>query len=161
MVIDAWRKSSVSLEVAQRLWDRGNTVSLMKCLTFKCVTLKNIRMKTLFALPFLGGAVASKPLQRQLAAHLCELEPEGGSLAGLPRGEAEGRGSRTGSRTSHQTWRSADTGAGAGECTVEGVKVWMNDILTDWRQVGLAGFSKQNLIWFALQTTADCNTSSK
>lgn len=63
----------------------------------------------------LGGAVASKPFQRQLAAHLCELEPEGRSLAGLPGGEAEGRRSGAGNRTSHQTWRSACTGAGTGE----------------------------------------------
>lgn len=74
------------------------------------------------ALPFLGGAVASKPLQKQLAAHLCELEPEGRSLAGLPGGKAEGRGSRAGSRTSHHTWRSAHIGTGAGECTNEHVK---------------------------------------
>lgn len=79
-----------------------------------------------FALPFLGGAVASKSLQRQLAAHLCELEPEGRSLAGLPGGKAEGRGSHTGSGTSHQTRGSAHTGAGAGECTIEGMKGWIN-----------------------------------
>lgn len=69
----------------------------------------------ILTLPFTGGTVASEPLQRQLAAHVRELEPEGGSLAGLPGGKAEGRGSRTGGRTSHQTWRSAHTGTGAGE----------------------------------------------
>lgn len=90
---------------------------------FKCGTLRNIRIETLsalFALTFLGGAVAFKPLARQLAAHLRKLEPEGRSVASLPRGKAEGRGSRTGSRTSHQTWRRAHTGAGAGECMNEG-----------------------------------------
>lgn len=73
-------------------------------------------------LSLIGGTVASKPLQRQLAAHLCELEPEGRGLARLPGGEAEGRGSRAGSRTSHQTWRGAHTGAGAGECMDEAVE---------------------------------------
>lgn len=64
---------------------------------------------------FLGGAVASEPLQGQLAAHLCELEPERRNLAGLPGWKTEGRGPRTGSWTSHPTWRSAHSGAGAGE----------------------------------------------
>lgn len=76
----------------------------------------------LFTCLLLGGTIASKPVQRQVAAHLCELEPKGRSLAGLPRGEAKGRGSCAGSWTLRQTWRNADTGAGAGESTCEGVK---------------------------------------
>lgn len=101
-----------------------------------------------FALPFLGGAVAPEPLQRQLAARLCELEPEGGNLAGLPGGKAEGRGPRTGSRSSHQTRGSPHTGAGAGECIREWVKHWMKELHFNWLEVGKVVYSKRNLIWW-------------
>lgn len=89
-------------------------------------------LTVLFAFPFLGGAVASEPVQRQLAAHLCELEPERRSLVGVPGGEAERRRPRTGSRSSHKTCRKAHIGARAGKCMMEWVKDWMNEcVLTE------------------------------
>lgn len=115
----------------------------------------------ILAVLFLGGPVTSEPLQRQLAAHLCELEPEGRSLAGLPGGKAEGRWPLTGCRTSHQTWRSAHTGTGTGECTAKWAKDRMKELRFDWLEAGKAGYSRKNPVRCGLQTSADDSTASK
>jgi len=94
-------------------------VSLMTRFFCKCVEIRTtaqlLQTNFTFALKFLGGTAASEPFPRQLATHLCELDPKGRSMAGLPRGKAKGGGPRTGCRTSHQTWRCACAGARAGE----------------------------------------------
>lgn len=134
--------------------------------TFKCMSFRNSKLlsstlsELLLAFLTVGGAIASEPLQRKLAAHLCQLEPERRSLASLPRGKAEGRGSCTGSWTSHQTWRSPRTGAGAGECTKEWARDWMNDWCLNRLEAGIrwVGYSKRNYIWCV---TADYSIASK
>lgn len=76
-----------------------------------------------------GSAAASVPTAGRVAAHLCQLDPEGRSVEGLPGGENEGEGRRTGCLASHQTRRSPHTRTRTGE--LDG---WIDGWMGEWME---------------------------
>lgn len=69
-----------------------------------------------------------------MAAHLCQLDPEGRGVEGLPGREDEGEGRGTGCLAPHQTRRGPHTGTGAGETygEMDGINGYMPGWMDGW-----------------------------